>query len=443
MLYRAIYPGLARHLAALLLTTGAALPVYSYESDVHYGLTLWLAQKAGYPDWQARALATGNYRVDSGLMSSLTLLPEYACFGKDPAVAREIQERHYPSKSSVPADAQDRVVEPGSSAAREALTKTLKAAEGKEEAYLGLFGAALHPLQDSWAHSGVPAAAAFGSIACDPKLAAVPSGRESGGPHGADLTYLSPMAAVAMAKATYDTLTAFPPIKGEQRKAQEWTSLEPVVRAFAQARTKTAKREWFLKQGIPDTDFLEGTTLADGQNPGTLHFDGRQLPTLENAGSMQHGVPKEAREFFDALIARWMGKEPVESIVGSSPGSVQMIARLKIWKLRDHGTAARLAHLARPYSAAEIAQINALSKDPKSSVAEPPQKAFFPLVTGGVNPSPLLPYILHILPREGTSALRAIAVARLKHAPRDTIGLVAEKSGSGWALVDVMSVVDQ
>ena len=69
--------------------------------------------------------------------------------------------------------------------------------------------------------------------------------------------------------------------------------------------------------------------------------------------------------------------------------------------------------------------------------------AFFPLVTHTPNPSPLLPYILHILPGEGASAPRAIAVARLKHAPRDTIGLVAEKSASGWTLVDVVAVVDQ
>jgi len=55
---------LGRRVATLLLATGAAFPVHSYESDVHYGLTWWLAQKAGYPDWQARAIATGDFRVD-------------------------------------------------------------------------------------------------------------------------------------------------------------------------------------------------------------------------------------------------------------------------------------------------------------------------------------------------------------------------------------------
>src|SRR5580765_5328973 len=150
-------------LSALLLALGAAFPVHPYESDVHFGLTLWLAQKAGYSDWQARAIATGDFRVDSGLMSTLALLPEYACTVRDEALAREIQKRHYPSKAKVPADPRERLVEPGSTAAREALTETLQAAKGHEAEYLGLLGAALHPLQDSWAHSGVPAVPAFGS----------------------------------------------------------------------------------------------------------------------------------------------------------------------------------------------------------------------------------------------------------------------------------------
>ena len=434
---------LAWQLSTLMLAAGAVFPVHSYESDVHYGLTRWLAQKAGYPDWQARAIATGDFRVDSGLMSTLALLPEYACILKDAAVAREIQERHYPSKTKIPADPQDRAVEPGSPAAREALTKTLQSAKGHEAEYLGLFGAALHPLQDSWAHSGTPAAPVFGPLDCDAKLASVPPVRANGGAHAADLTYVSPVDTVAMAKATYDALTAYPPVKGERRTAQDWSSLELVVRAFAEARSKTAKREWFVKQGIADTDFLEGTTLPDGPKPGALHFDGRQLPPLEKAASLQYDVPTDAREFFDRLFVRWLGNEPVEAIVASSPHAAQMQARLKVWKLRDHGTAAHLAHLTRPYSAAEIAQVNALSKRAEANVAVAPEQAFFPLVTHTPNPSPLLPYILHILPARGASAPSAIAIARLKHAPRDTIGFLAEKSASGWTLVDVISVVDQ
>jgi hypothetical protein len=445
-------------LATLLLAIGAAFPVHSYESDVHYGLTLWLAQKAGYPDWQARAIATGNFRVDSGSMSTLALLPEYACIGKDDGLAREVQERHYPSEAKVPGDSHERVVEPGSPAAREPLTKTLRAAKGHEAQYLGLFGAALHPLQDSWAHSGVPGAPAFGSMGCDARLAAAPPVRGNGGPHAADLTFVSPVATVAMAEVTYEALTAFPSVKGEARTAQGWPLLASAVRGFAEARTKTAKRQWFVKQGMEDTAFLDGITLPDGTDPGQLNFAGRQLPPLSKPASMQHDAPPDAREFFDRLIVRWLGDEPVESVVAdlathkvdsrkgsaaTSSQAAQLTARLKAWKLRDHGTAARLAHLTRPYTAAEIAQVNVLSKQPTAYVAVAVEQAFFPLVTRGPAPSPLLPYILHILPGQDASEPRAVAVMRLKHAPRDTIGLLAEKSAGGWTLVDVVSVVDQ
>jgi hypothetical protein len=338
------------------------------------------------------------------------------------------------------------------------LTETFQAARGHEAEYLGLFGAALHPLQDSWAHSGVPAVPAFGSIGCDAKLGAVPPIRGNSGPHSADLTFISPVATVAMAKATYETLQAFPPVKGARRAAQDWSSLEALVRAFAEARTKTTKRDWFVDQGIQDTGFLEGISLPDGPKPGPLGFDGRTLPPLTTPASMQHEVPSDAREFFDRLIVRWLGNEPVEGVVAemaqpkvnssrrdmaSSSHAVQLTTRLKLWKLRDHGAAARLAHSTRAFSKAEMAQVNALGKQPSANVAGPAEHAFFPLVTRGPNPSPLLPYILRVLPGQDASVQRAIATARLRHAPRDTIGFVAEKSASGWTLVDVVSVVDQ
>jgi hypothetical protein len=449
---------LSRRLATLLLTIGGAFPVQSYEADVHYGLTRWLAHKAGYSDWQAHAIATGNFRVDSGLMSTLVLLPQYACVASDLAVAREVQERHYPSKVKVPADRKARAVEAGSPAASEPLTKTLQQAKGHEAQYLGLLGAALHPLQDSWAHAGVPAVPAFGSLNCDAELAAQPPVRGNGGPHAADLTFVSPSSTVAMAKATFEALTAFPNVKGEKRTAHDWPTLQPAVQLFAQARTKTAKRDWFVKQGMVDTAFLQGVTLPNGSNPGPLNFDGRLLPQLAQGASLQHGVPPDAREFFDRFLARWLANESVESVVAdfakkkveSSKGSTassslaaQLTTRLKVWKLRDHGTSARLAHLSRPFTAKEIAQVNAMGKEPAANVAVAVEQAFFPLVTGGPAPSPLLPYILHLLPGQDASAPRAIAIARLMHAPRDTIGFLAEKSASGWTLVDLVSVVDQ
>lgn len=447
-----------RHFVILALTISAAFPAYAYEADVHYGLTRWLALKAGYLDWQARAIALGNFRVDSGLMGTLSLLPEYACVAQNIEIARTIQERHYPSATPVPADPEKRAVEPGSLAARKALARTISAGKGNEAQYMGLLGAALHPLQDSWAHAGVPTVPGFGSaVDCGRALASAPPVRGSNGPHAADLTYISPASAVAMAKATYEALTEFPPVQGANRVPQVWSSLEPAVHVFAEARSKTAKREWFLSQGFTETDFLEGVTIPDGPKPGSMQFDGRQLPSLATAVSTQHDAPQDVRDFFDRLMVRWLGKESLDAVAAdltrsdsssvrraaSSSRVAQLAARLKLWKMRDHGTAARLVHLGRDLSATEIAQVKVLTKQSSVYVEAGPQQALFPLVALGPNPSPLLPYILRMLPAKGGAGSRAIAIARLKHAPHDTVGFVAEKTLGGWKLVDVVSVVDQ
>jgi hypothetical protein len=57
----------------------------AWESDVHYGLTRWLALRAGFDAAQAQAIALGDQRQDGGLMDTLTLTPEVACTGRGPA----------------------------------------------------------------------------------------------------------------------------------------------------------------------------------------------------------------------------------------------------------------------------------------------------------------------------------------------------------------------
>jgi hypothetical protein len=38
---------------------------------------------------------------------------------------------------------------------------------------------------------------------------------------------------------------------------------------------------------------------------------------------------------------------------------------------------------------------------------------------------------------------RSIAITRLRHAPYDTLGLIAERDSRGWVLIDVVFTVDQ
>lgn len=430
-------------LAAVLLAPPA---VHAYEGDVHYGLTRWLALKAGFQPPEANAVALGNQRVDGGLMDTLALSLEYACTGKYAEIAGQVQERHFPAAKALPARAEEREVAPGGDPARKALRTLAAVWQGKEGLLLGKFGEALHPLQDSWSHRGVPdAPAAIGSIGCDPALLSLhPATR--GGPHDADLTHRAPADVVAMARATYDALLAYPPIAGRQRAPADWESLRPALDGFVQAGTKTAKRRWFVAQGFEDTSFLEGITLPDGPDPGALAWAGRRLPPLTVNVSNQHDADTQVRAFFDGVLARWLGDEKVEAMLaelGPGKGLPELAARLRLWKVQDHGAVAALAHARQPLSAAQRKRVDALTRDPKALVRTANVAgAVFPLQALAPYATPLLPYVTSPLPAGAGNVPRAAAILRLRHAPHDSVALVAERRGDRWMLVDLVSVVD-
>lgn len=426
----------------------APTPSHPYESDVHYGMTRWLALKAGFQPSQASAIALGNQRVDAGLMDTLALAPEYACAGKFADTARQAQERHFPAAKTLPAPAREREVVPGSVAAQKALRKLAATWHGKEGMHLAKFGEALHPLQDSWSHRGVPdAAAAIGGLKCDTALLNLhPAARGGGSSHDADLTHHHAADLLAAARATYDALLAYPAIAGLKRSAADWEGLRPALDAFARASTKAAKRQWFLAQGFEETSFLEGVSLRDGPDPGPLRWIGRQLPPLTVNVSNQHDANVQVRAFFDGVLARWLGDEKVEALladVGAAGASPELAARLRLWKMRDHGTAAALAHAKSPLSAAQLKRAEALTRDPKvflrvDAVAD----AVFPLQALAPYATPLLPYVTSTLPPGAGNVPRAAAILRLRHAPYDSIVLVAERRGERWRLVELASIVD-
>lgn len=450
-------------LAVLCGVLGAlATASHGYEADVHHGLTKWLALQAGYPMWQADALSLGNARVDSGLMSTLNVVLEYACLARDATVARRVQERHYPSSKPVPAPADARPVEKGSASARAKLHQTITEAKGKEAQYLGLYGAALHPLQDSWSHDGVPSAPPVTppGIVCDPSLF---SGPPRGGDdlHAGDHTASSVERALEMSKATYEALQSFPPVDGAARQAWPWPSIEAQVRAFASAKTKSEKHAWFVKSGIQDTGFLEATTLPDGKLDKPFIYDGRQLPQLAGPGSRQQGVDKEAIAFFDSFIAKWLSAPLAEGVIEDSThpqgkaspketaqaqraNRAQLVARLNLLKMRDHGAASALVHRSTPLTRRELRRVSEMSSRKDALVrVDSLEQAVIPLVALGPDPSPLLPYVLRALPPRTDGVRLAVAVLRLKHIPYDTVALVARDGGAGWQLSNVFVMVDQ
>lgn len=444
-------------LATLPLLLGAPA-AQAYEADVHYGLTQWLARKAGFTESQAQSIALGNQRVDSGLVDTLAPLLEYACAGRFPEVAKEVQARHYPM-SSPSAGPEQRAVVAGSPAAREPLVRMLAGAVGKEGLMLGKLGEAMHTLQDSWSHAGTPGVPAGDDLlSCDPALAVGhPVSRGGADSHRADLTHAYPADAVAMARASYEVLSAYPRIQGQPRSAVTWEALAPAVEQFTKARSKTEKRAWFAAQGIADTNFLAGTSLPDGPGPGDLVFGGRKLPSLSSAVSTQHDAPADVKRFFDTLLERWLGEEPVPRVLeafalkadaprdrGPAAANLrQLTARMTLWKLRDHGAVSDLAHSRVPLSEAQLRAVDRLGRDPAAFIRPAaPGDAVFALLAQGANASPLLPYVVRNLPPSPQGSARAIAILRLQHAPYDTLGWIAQRGAQGWGLVSVVAAVD-
>src|ERR1700730_3922903 len=70
---------------------------HAQEADVNFGLTKWLAIRAGFTQEQADTLAVGNQRVNSGDMQYIALLPAYACLASDQESANMVRLMHFPS----------------------------------------------------------------------------------------------------------------------------------------------------------------------------------------------------------------------------------------------------------------------------------------------------------------------------------------------------------
>src|ERR1044071_2168357 len=193
-------------LPAVLL---AATSCWAFEGDVHFGMTLWLALKAGFSEREAATIATGNQRVDSGDMQYLDVGLMYACLGKDDVGAKRARSHNYPTAGAVPGDPEARAVVAGSAVATQAATAMTKLSPDRTGFMLLKLGEALHTLQESWAHQGVPEIPFGGKsgIACDANRAWGHSKARGGaGSHRADLTRFWPAETAAAARATYDVL---------------------------------------------------------------------------------------------------------------------------------------------------------------------------------------------------------------------------------------------
>jgi hypothetical protein len=448
-------------LLAGLLAAGAKAE--AFESDVHYGLTQWLALKAGFEPRAAETIAVGNNRVDSGDMQFVDLVFMYACVGKDDVGSRRAGEHDYPSAVIAPAAPDARVVLPGGEAARKAELGAVKVPPDQAAYRLLKLGEALHILQDSWSHQGTPGIPepADGWFACDATRAwGHPKARGGWNSHKADLTMYWPADTIAMAKATYDVLTQYPAVSGKKRTPRNWEEIRPALDRFVAASTKSEKKLWFASQGLDEVSFLEGISLRDGAQPFELRWPGRKLPPLGSSQSRQHYVQADLLDFFNRFFARWVSSTDFDAMAtefgpNTSPhdansrsavpkqiAKAELATRLKVWRLRDHGRIANIAHSVQPLTARERATVDAVAKEPNAYTHfERSADAFFPLLPRGNDASPLLPFFVGPVGTAGGNPT-AVAVTKFRHLPYDTVAVVAEQVGGRWRIVSIDSTVD-
>ena len=426
-------------LASLLL---AATASFAFESDVHYGLTVWLALKAGFSEREAKTIATGNQRVDSGDMQFIDDVLMYACLGTDDVGSKRAGVHHYPTLGPLPRALEARAVEPGSAAAKAAALGMTKTPSDKAGFMLLRLGEALHVLQDSWSHQGVPDVPRPGErfFQCD-ATRAWGHAKARGGAHShrADLTMYWPADTIAAARATYEILLQYPVLEGGARSARSWDEIRPALDGFIKASTKSQKRRWFVSQGIQDVSFLEGISLSDGSPAFDLKWPGRRLPPIPTYQSRQHNVDPDLLEFYHRFFAQWMGTKDFEKLaVEFGTGAKDELAgRFRLWRLRDHGRVAEIAHSPRPLSEAQRSALEAIGKKRDAyATYKSHLDAYFPLLPRTEGVSPLLPFFV-----AGNDS-RAVAVTKFRHTPYDTIGVVAEKQNGRWRVTSVVSAVD-
>ncbi len=238
---------------AAVLTSSA---VHAWEADVHYGLTKWLAMRAGIDEQTADKIALADWNLDlDPNRDAITVTIKEILFGdegKVPTASAKIREDHFPAEGKPVGEAPShRAVTRNNEYISDRVIDTIAGSAGPDK-----LGEALHAFQDSWSHQGLP------SIAFDPFLEIRPTYawghpqlRGNWYSHAADHTFRrfrgdqegADLVAVEMAEHTYEMFGKYCTQHVGKCKGAGvgWEKHVDAVRDFAARDTIAGKRQWF------------------------------------------------------------------------------------------------------------------------------------------------------------------------------------------------------
>lgn len=359
-----------------------ALRSSAWEKDLHYGLTKWLAFKAGFSLDNAEIIALGTEAPDEGkLYPAVGAVIHAACTGRDNDLSKLVQQFHFPGYGPVPGPPDKRRVDPGihDNASTDMVQKEVQANLPNQppDTTLTNLGVALHPLEDSWSHQGQPDS----SIFCSKELFwGHPADRDGWRSHDADLTYLHEQDTLQTAERTYDLLIAF--LKNHPRFKRDpklvpppFNTLKPELLKFVHAASKADKLAWFQAQtDVPfarfsDQHFLDHIDLDDTSNKKlTVSRPGIPFPQAPRViAAQQYLPPRDLEAFVENFLTIWIIKHGVEDLPrftdlrqfsesvqaegGPSAGLLKTADPAAVtqlfffmWLVRDHGYVNHLGH---------------------------------------------------------------------------------------------------
>lgn len=280
---------------------GVALAIISlcagaYESDLHFGLTWWLARQAGFNPQQAQEIAGQDELTDTGMLDAKHAMIWELCVWQETGASEMTRAMHFRSKKAPPAEPPARLVTEDAVYAEAQARSIIVTPDHDNVKTQRSFGQALHGRQDAYSHAGQ--SDTFWPPCQTKWLWTHPvdtSDGDKGGmfSHKADQTFTDADKCTRAALKTYDLMLEFRATMSLSTTPKLRGELTTPIRKFCEAKTKVEKAQWFKDEQVPQGEAIaRNTSLADGGRSfsGAPRMDLRPGPPSANA--VQSRIPE-------------------------------------------------------------------------------------------------------------------------------------------------------